>query len=58
MTDADAIENEARKAIGQYLASVTYPVIYSNGDEIITLGTAVPFSALRPAFPAYGKALV
>src|SRR5258708_3801604 len=41
-TDSE-IQDQARRAIDMFLASVTYPVIWSNGDRIATLGSAVLF---------------
>jgi hypothetical protein len=37
------IQDQARRAIDMFLASVTYPVIWSNGDRIATLGSGVLF---------------
>jgi hypothetical protein len=40
--DSD-IQNNARRAIDPYLASVTYPIIWSDGAGISTLGSSVLF---------------
>ena len=39
-TDSE-IQDQARRAIDMFLASVTYPVIWSNGDRIATLDSGV-----------------
>ena len=43
MSVEDDTEKQARDAINQYTSTVAYPVIWTDGAKIITLGTAVLF---------------
>ncbi len=43
MSDDDEVEKQGRKAIDAYVASVTYPVIWTDNNRLVTLGSAVPF---------------
>ncbi|MDA9396286.1 hypothetical protein WN73_37885 [Bradyrhizobium sp. CCBAU 45394] len=41
--DVSETEKQARDAINRYTSTVAYPVIWTDGNKIITLGTAVLF---------------
>jgi hypothetical protein len=43
MSDDDEVEKQGRKAIDAFVASVTYPVIWTDNHRLVTLGSAVPF---------------
>jgi hypothetical protein len=43
VSDEEEVEKQARRALDDYVRAVTYPIIWTDDNRLVTLGSAVPF---------------
>jgi hypothetical protein len=43
VSDEEEVEKQGRRALDDYVRAVTYPIIWSDDNRLVTLGSAVPF---------------